>query len=197
MLKVGIIIGTTRPNRNGEAVGKWVYQLTKRRTDAEFVLLDLKDFDLPLLDEPMSASFGQYHNAHTKKWSEAISACDAFIFITAEYNHSVTGALKNAIDYLSNEWKNKAAGFVGYGGLGGARAIEHLRAIMGELEIADVRTQVSLSLMTDFEHFQVFKPASFHEKSVHKMLDEVIAWGTALQLVRTEKRIAQWSEESL
>jgi NAD(P)H-dependent FMN reductase len=98
--------------------------------------------------------------------------------------YSTSGALKNAIDYLSKEWKNKSAGFVGYGGLGAARAIEHLRSIMGELSIADVRTQVSFSLMTDFENFYVFKPATYHENNLNKMLDELIAWGKALKTLR-------------
>jgi NAD(P)H-dependent FMN reductase len=187
MLKVGIIIGSTRPNRNGGAVGNWVYQIAKNRDDAEFELVDLKEFDLPLLDEPMSASFGQYSKPHTLKWAKTIASLDAFIFVSPEYNHSTTGALKNAIDFLSNEWKNKAAGFVGYGSLGAARAIEHLRGIMGELGIADVRTQVSLSLRTDFENYHTFKPDSFHEKNLNKMLDELISWGNALKLLREEQ----------
>ena len=168
MIKVAIILGSTRPNRNGEGVAKWVYELSKSRDDAEFELIDLKDFDLPLLDEPMPPSMGQYTKPHTKKWAETISSFDGYVFVTPEYNHSTSGALKNAIDFLYKEWNNKSAGFVGYGGLGGARAIEHLRLIMAELQIADVRAQVSLSLITDFENYHVFKPASFHQKKFIK-----------------------------
>ena len=193
-MKIAIIIGSTRPNRNGEAVGKWVYQMAKTRNDAKFELVDLKDYNLPLFDEPLSPSFGQYSQPHTKRWAATIASFDAFVFVTPEYNHSTSGALKNAIDFLSNEWKNKSAGFVGYGGVGGARAIEHLRSIMGELEIADVRTQVSLSLMTDFENFRHFKPAPYHEKFLNKMLDEVIAWGKALKRVRQEQAEAVFAE---
>ena len=187
MIKVAIILGSTRPNRNGEGVAKWVYELSQSRDDAEFQLVDIKDFDLPLLDEPAPPSMGQYTKSHTKKWAETIASFDGYVFVTPEYNHSTSGALKNAIDYLYKEWNNKSAGFVGYGGMGGARAIEHLRLIMAELQIADVRAQVSLSLITDFENYHVFKPAPFHQKEVHKMFDQVIAWARALKLLRTEE----------
>ena len=187
MIKVAIILGSTRPNRNGEAVAKWVYELSKNRDDAEFQLIDLKDFDLPLLDEPMPPSMGQYTKSHTKKWAETIVSFDAYVFVTPEYNHSTSGALKNAIDYLYKEWNNKSAGFVGYGGVGAVRAIEHLRLIMAELQIADVRAQVSLSMITDFENYHVFKPAPSHQRNVHQMLDQVIAWANVLKLLRTEE----------
>jgi NAD(P)H-dependent FMN reductase len=158
-------------------VARWVYEIGGSRGDAEFELVDIKDYDLPLLDEPMSAIFGQYSNDHTKAWSAKIASFDAFVFVTPEYNHATSGALKNAIDYLYNEWNNKAAGFVGYGGAGGTRAVENLRLVMGELMVADVRAQVALSLYTDFENFSVFKAAPHQEKSVHDVLDQVIAWG--------------------
>jgi NAD(P)H-dependent FMN reductase len=184
MNKIAIIIGSTRPGRNGEAVAKWVYELSKKRSDAEFELVDLLDFNLPMLDEPAPPSMGQYTQPHTKAWSEKIASFDGFIFVTPEYNHATSGALKNAIDFLYNEWSNKAAGFVGYGGLGGARAVENLRLIMGELQVADVRAQVALSLFTDFENFSVFKPADHHEASVNTLFDQVIAWSGALKPLR-------------
>ena len=187
MINVAIILGSTRPNRNGEAVATWVYELSKSRDDAEFELIDLKDFDLPLLDEPAPPSMGQYTKSHTKKWAETIASFDGYVFVTPEYNHSTSGALKNAIDFLYKEWNNKSAGFVGYGGSGAVRAVEHLRLIMAELQIADVRAQVSLSLITDFENYHVFKPAPSHQKNVHQMLDQVIAWANVLQLLRTEQ----------
>jgi len=193
-MRIAIIIGSTRPNRNGEAVGKWVYEFANKRDDAEFELIDLKDFHLPLLDEPLSPSMGQYSNSHTKKWAETISSFDAYVFVTPEYNHSVPAALKNGIDFLYKEWNNKSAGFVGYGAAGAIRAIEHLRLSMTELQIADVRTQVSLSLVTDFENFHVFKPAHYHERNLHKMLDEVVAWGKALKELRSEEAVTSLSE---
>ena len=186
MLRVAIIVGSTRPGRKGEAVARWVYEIASSRGDAEFELVDIKDYDLPLLDEPSSAIFGRYSNDHTKAWSVKIASFDAFVFVTPEYNHATSGALKNAIDYLYLEWNNKAAGFVGYGGAGGTRAVENLRLVMGELMVADVRAQVALSLFTDFENFSVFKPASHHEKAVHGMLDQVIAWGGALRSLRAQ-----------
>jgi len=186
MLRVAIIVGSTRPGRKGEAVARWVYKIAGSRSDAEFELVDIKAYDLPLLDEPLSATFGQYSRDHTKAWSVKIASFDAFVFVTPEYNHATSGALKNAIDYLYKEWNNKAAGFVGYGGAGGTRAVENLRLVMGELMVADVRAQVALSLYTDFENFSVFKPAPHHEKSVHDVLDQVIAWGGVLRVLREQ-----------
>jgi NAD(P)H-dependent FMN reductase len=184
MVRIAIIIGSTRPGRKAEAVAKWVYEIARMRSDAEFELVDIKDFNLPLLDEPMPPMMGQYTHQHTKDWSAKIASFDAYVFVTPEYNHGTSGALKNAIDYLYKEWVNKSAGFVGYGGASGTRAVENLRLVMGELQVADVRAQVGLSLLTDFENFSVFKPAPHHEKSVSHMLDQVIAWGGALKKLR-------------
>jgi NAD(P)H-dependent FMN reductase len=104
--------------------------------------------------------------------------------VTPEYNHSTSGALKNAIDFLYAEWNNKAAGFVSYGSAGGTRAVEHLRLVMAELQVADVRAQVALSLFTDFENFSNFAPAPHHEPALGVVLDQVLAWSTALAEVR-------------
>ncbi|HST11342.1 MAG TPA: NAD(P)H-dependent oxidoreductase [Terriglobales bacterium] len=161
--------------------------MAKKRSDAEFELVDLKDFNLPHLDEPMPPSLGQYTQPHTSAWAAKIDSFDAYVFVTPEYNHATSGALKNAIDFLYNEWVNKAAGFVGYGGALGARAVENLRLVMGELQVADVKAQVGLSLFTDFENFSVFKPAPQQEKSVTAMLNQVIAWGGALKLLREKQ----------
>src|SRR5947208_14506956 len=114
---------------------------------------------------------GQYTHDHTKRWSEKIASFDGYVFVTPEYNHATSGALKNAIDFLYHEWNNKAAGFVGYGSAGGVRAVENLRLIMGELQVADVRAQVQLSLFTDFVNYSEFKPHERHETSVNGMLD--------------------------
>lgn len=184
MTKIAIIIGSTRPGRNGEAVANWVYEISKKRTDAEFELVDIADYNLPLLDEPYPAMMHQYTKDHTKAWSAKISEFDGFIFVTPEYNHSTSGALKNAIDYLSLEWNNKAAGFVSYGSAGGVRAVEHLRLIAGELQMADVRSQVTLSLFTDFVNMSEFKPAGLHETTVVSLFDQVIAWSNALKTLR-------------
>jgi NAD(P)H-dependent FMN reductase len=187
MLKIVIILGSTRPGRNGEAVSKWVNEIAKKRSDANFELVDIKDFNLPLLDEPIPPSQGQYSKEHTKTWSAKIDSFDAYVFVTAEYNHGIPGALKNAIDFLFKEWNNKVAGFVGYGSAGGVRAVEQLRLVMAELKVPTVRSQVQLSLFTDFENFTKFKPAPFQEKAANIMLDEVIAWGGALKAFRLQK----------
>lgn len=196
MIKIAIIIGSTRPNRNGEAVAKWVYENTQTRNDATFELVDIKDYNLPLLDEPMPPSIGHYSEEHTKIWSEKIASFDGYIFVTPDYNRSVPAALKNAIDFLYNEWTNKAAGFVGYSGNGSVRAIENLRIIMSELQIADVRSQVNLSLMTDFKNFREFNPAPFHLGILMNMIDQVIAWGRLLKDFRAKQTttIADYSE---
>jgi NAD(P)H-dependent FMN reductase len=187
MIKIAIIIGSTRPGRKGEAVAKWAYEIARQRRDAEFELVDIKDFDLPLLDEPMPPIMGQYTQDHTKRWSAKIASFDAYVFVTPEYNHATSAALKNAIDFLYSEWVNKAAGFVAYGAASGTRAVENLRLVMGELQVATVRAQVGLSLFTDFENFNVFKPAPMQEKSVNAMLDQLIAWGGALKTLREKQ----------
>ncbi len=183
MTRIGIILGSTRPGRNGEAVARWVYDLAAKRGDAEFELIDLADYPLPHLDEPVPPSLGQYTKDHTRAWAAKVAEFDGYVFVTPEYNHGTSGALKNAIDFLYAEWNNKAAGFVGYGSAGGVRAVEHLRLVMAEVQVATVRNQVMLSLRDDFENYSVFKPREFHEKT----LDQVIAWGGALRALR-EKR---------
>jgi NAD(P)H-dependent FMN reductase len=187
MLKIAIVTGSTRPGRNNEGVANWVYRVAKERRDGEFELVDIASYNLPLLDEPMPPLLAQYSHEHTKTWSDKIASFDAYVFVTPEYNHSTSGALKNAIDYLFREWTNKAAGFVSYGGhVGGARAVEHLRLIMAEVMVATVRAQVLLSLYIDFENFKTFKPSPSREKELHAMLDQVVAWGGAMKTLRVE-----------
>jgi NAD(P)H-dependent FMN reductase len=184
MTRIGIILGSTRPGRNGEQVAKWVYDLASRRSDAEFELVDLADYPLPHLDEPLPPSVGRYHNEHTKQWAAKIGSFDGFVIVTPEYNHGTSGVLKNALDFLYAEWNNKAVGFVSYGGTGGARAVEHLRLVSGELQMADVRQQVVLSLVTEFENYSTFKPGDYNLAPLSTMLDQVVAWSTALAPLR-------------
>jgi NAD(P)H-dependent FMN reductase len=184
MTKIGIIIGSTRPGRNGEAVAKWVHEVASRRTDAEFELVDLLDYKLPHLDEALPPSLGQYTQPHTLAWAEKIASFDGFVIVTPEYNHSTSAALKNAIDFLFAEWNNKAVGFVSYGSVGGARAVEHLRLVAGELMMADVRAQLALSLATDFEAYSKFLPNERHEQTLSTVLDQVVSWSDALAHLR-------------
>ena len=184
-LRIAIIIGSTRPGRNGKAVADWVLNRASAREGVSYELVDLADFPLPHLDEAMPPSFGQYAGEHTKRWAETIDQYDGFVFVTPEYNHSISGVLKNAIDYLYGEWNNKAAAFVSYGSLGGARAIEHLRGICSELQIAHVRTQLSFSLFTDFENFSTFAPGAQHDDGSVNMFSQLEAWAGALKPLRS------------
>ncbi len=188
MLRIAIITGSTRPGRQSEVVARWVLDIAMRRRDAEFELVDIAQHNLPLFDEPMPPSLGQYTREHTRKWAAKIASFDGYVFVTPEYNHGYPAALKNAIDFLYAEWNNKAAGFVSYGGVGGVRAVEQLRLVMSELEVADVRNQVILSLLTDFENFTTFKPQPRHVGEVQVLLDQVIAWSSALQPLRIASR---------
>jgi NAD(P)H-dependent FMN reductase len=184
MTSIAIIIGSTRPGRNGEAVARWVYENAAGRADADYELVDLKDFPLPHLDEAAPAAMGQYANEHTKKWAAKIAQFDGYIFVTPEYNHSTSAALKNAIDYLFAEWTNKAAGFVSYGVYGGSRAVEHLRLVLSQLQVATVSNHVGLNLATDFENHTTFAPAQHQTAALAGVFDQVKLWSKALEQVR-------------
>ena len=190
MPRIGVILGSTRPGRRGEQVARWVMDIAHRRSDGEFELVDLADYPLPHLDEPLPPSMGQYQNAHTQRWAATIGRFDGFVFVTPEYNHSTSGVLKNAIDYLYAEWNNKAMGVVSYGAVGGARAAEHLRLVGGELQMADVRTNVALSLFTDFEKFTDLAPGPHQVEALETLLSQVIAWSDALAPLRASLRAA-------
>jgi len=188
MLKIAIIVGSTRSGRKGDAIARWAYEIARRRTDADFALLDIASFNLPVLDEPVPPmSSDEYTHQHTRAWSAAIASFDGYVFVTPEYNHGTSGALKNAIDFLYREWSDKAAGFIGYGFTMGARAIENLRLVMASLQVATVRPQVGLSLFTDFERSEVFKPTEKLEQTVNGLLDHVISWSGALKPLRKQK----------
>lgn len=178
MLKIGIILGSTREGRVSPQVGAWIKDLADKRGDAAYEIVDIADYNLPLMGEAGGELAG------VNAWSEKINSLDGFVFVTQEYNHSIAASLKNALDYLREEWNNKAAGIVSYGSVGGARAAEHLRGILGELQVADVRVHPALSLFTDFENFSHFQPQANQVTSVNDMLDQVIAWSEALKTVR-------------
>lgn len=175
-LNIGIILGSTRQGRVSPQVGSWVKEIADKRGDANYEIIDIADFKLPFLGEADSPGIAA--------WNEKLNSLDGFIFIVQEYNHSITGALKNALDLAREPWNNKAAGIVSYGSTGGARAAEHLRGIMGELMIADVRVHPTLSLFTDFENGTVFKPQDLHLDNVNAMIDQVLSWSGALKTIR-------------
>lgn len=173
-LNIGIILGSTREGRLSPQVGEWVKEIADQRGDANYEIVDIKDFNLPFLGEEAPG---------IAAWNEKLAGLDGFIFIVQEYNHSITGALKNALDLAREGWNNKAAGIVSYGSTGGARAAEHLRGILGELMVADVRTHPTLSLFLDFED-GVFKPQDLHLDNIQLMLDQVNTWSKALKTIR-------------
>ncbi|HJP73413.1 MAG TPA: NAD(P)H-dependent oxidoreductase [Pseudonocardiaceae bacterium] len=196
MIRIAIVVGSTRPRRRGELVARWVGEVADEyltshpeADDVEFETVDIAEQQLPLLDEPIPAAIGDYSNSHTKRWASLIGSFDGFIFVTPEYNHSVPAALKNALDYLFAEWNDKAAGFVSYGLHGGTRAVEHLRLVMAELKIADVRTQVALSLFNDFAITDLTQPGELtpgdHQReTLNRLVGEVITWASALKPLR-------------
>jgi len=187
MTKIGIITGSTRPGRNSLQVAQWVKDIADKRGDAEYEIVDLAEFNLPMYAEPIPAGGSQdYQTPEAIPWAKKIKELDGYVFICPEYNHGVTSALKNAIDYLYPEWNNKAAGIVSYGSSGGVRAAEALRIILAELQVATVRTHVAMSLFTDFVKMHEFKPADFHEKSVTTLLDQVNAWTNAFEPLRNK-----------
>ncbi|AQQ53165.1 NADPH-dependent FMN reductase [Planococcus lenghuensis] len=187
MTKIGIITGSTRPGRNSLQVAEWVKGIADKRRDAEYEVVDLADFNLPMYAEPISAAYSQdYQTPEAIPWSQKIAELDGYVFICPEYNHGVTSALKNAIDYLYVEWNNKAAGIVSYGSSGGVRAAESLRIILAELQVASVRAHPAMSLFTDFINMSEFKPADFHEGSVSMLLDQVNAWTNAFEPLRNK-----------
>ncbi|MEC0245412.1 NAD(P)H-dependent oxidoreductase [Paenibacillus chitinolyticus] len=178
-LRIGIIFGSTRQGRVSPQVGEWVKGITDKRADAEYEIVDIREYQLPFYGE------GNGEEPGSKEWQQTIDRLDGYVFIVQEYNHSITGALKNALDSAYKEWNNKAAGIISYGSAGGARAAEHLRGILGELSVADVRVNPTFSLFTEFEQYKTFKPSDLHANNVNAMLDQVIAWSGALKSLRT------------
>lgn len=187
-LRIGIIIGSTRPTRVGDQVAAWVKEQGERLSDSQFEVIDLAEVNLPLLDEPYSASMGNYQNDHTKAFAARIAPLDAFIFVTPEYNHAPSSALINALSYIYAEWNDKSAALVSYGfTANGARAAAILRSMFGELQLADVRQQLALSIPAEFENYSTFAPGEHNVAALGTLLEQLESWGRALQGVRAEK----------
>lgn len=157
-------------------MGEWIEGIADKRGDADYEIVDIADYNLPFL--------GTTDGSEAGPWNEKLASLDGFVFIVQEYNHNITGVLKNALDFARENWYHKAAGIVSYGSTGGARAAEHLRGICGELKISDVRTHPTLSLFTDFLNTSEFKPVELHLNNVNTMLEEVTAWSGALKTLR-------------
>ncbi|MDM5334925.1 NADPH-dependent FMN reductase [Ureibacillus composti] len=187
MVKIGILTGSTRDSRVNSQVAEWVKSIADKRGDADYELVDIKDYNLPRFNEPIPAIMSQdYTTPKAHIWSKKITELDGFIFVTPEYNKAITSGLKDAIDYLYVEWNNKAAGIVSYGSTLGVTATNDLRLILSVPKVAVVGPSVAMSLFTDFQDMREFTPASFHEDSLNKVLDDVVAWSTALKTIRNK-----------
>lgn len=184
-LCIAVIIASSRPQRVGPTVAEWVMAGTTDREGARYELVDLAEQDLPNLDEPEPASSGRYTQDHTRAWSEKVSGFDGFVFVTPEYNRGMPGQLKNALDFLYREWNDKAAGLVVYGSSGGLRVAEQLKSVLGELQVATVRAQVSLSIYDDMEDFTVMSPRDFQAGNLQEMLRQTERWAGALATLRS------------
>ena len=185
MLKIGIITGSTRQNRKSLKIATKLKKWADKRGDAEYELVDLADFNLPMYNEPIAALYSQdYQAPEARSWSEKIDSLDGFIFVVPEYNHGIPSVLKNAIDYLYHEYTDKVAGIVSYGSLGGTRAAESLRLILAGFQIATISTSLSLSIRTDFDSEEQFTPADLHEGIFNKLVDRLLSWGEPLKIIR-------------
>lgn len=200
-IRTAIVVGSTRPGRRGSAVARWAEQVAARHPAvaegrATVEIVDVAEFGLPLLDEPVPAMFGDYRHRHTRRWAETIGPFDAFVFVTPEYNHSLPAALKNAIDYLYAEWEGKPAGLIGYGIHGATRAIDHLRLVLAEVRAVVVPTQTALAIFTEFDFTGfdpadptaagILRPGADQETTLTAMFDELVAWGHAARSLRLD-----------
>ncbi|RST86731.1 NADPH-dependent oxidoreductase [Aquibium carbonis] len=178
---IQIVVASTREGRIGRSVADWVFEVGRERGGAEIELVDLKDVALPMFDEPNHPRLGQYMNDHTKRWSAKVAGADAFIFVTPEYNHSFPASLKNAIDYLHNEWLYKPVGFVSYGGVAaGTRAVQALKPVLAALQMIPVLEGVSIP----FVHTNLGADGRFNAP-------DGLADATKLMFARTEFWIAR------
>ncbi|WP_131736296.1 NADPH-dependent FMN reductase [Actinomadura roseirufa] len=184
MTNIAIIVGSTRPGRIGRDVADWVHGIAAKRADAKYEIVDLADQDLPLYDEELPAAVGQYAREHTKRWAEVVRRFDGYLVVTPEYNHAPPAALKNAFDLVYAEWGNKAVGFVGYGAVGGARAVEHLKQVATEVSLASVAAQVTLLIPGDFPAYPAFSPLEHREAELERVLNQLESWSKALATVR-------------
>jgi NAD(P)H-dependent FMN reductase len=189
MTKIQIILGSTRQGRIGRSIADWVTEVAKKNTDAEFELVDLADWKLPLFDEPTSPMMGRRDSEHSSKWSEQISKADGFIFVTPEYNHSFPAALKNALDYLNAEWANKPVALVSYGFAGGTRAIESLHPVLAELLLRPVKPNVNITIgMNNYSEtgqlVGLEEIAQKNEATLSAATASVVAWAEKLSKLR-------------
>lgn len=184
MTKIQILTSTTRPGRVSIQVAQWALEQAQKRSDAEFELVDIADFNLPMYDEPIPPKAHNYQHDYTKKWAEKVEQADGYIIVTGEYNHGMPAALKNALDYVYAEWNNKSLGIISYGSAGGVRAAEHLRGVAGELQLADISNQLVIFGHTNIENWTTFVPDEKLEQNLVGVFDKTIEWANALAPLR-------------
>ena len=193
--RIGIIIGSTREGRFGDKPAQWIYEIAKRRGDIDVELVDLRDFPLPFFDEVASPLWVPSKDETAQKWQKKVESFDGFIFTAAEYNRGPTAVLKNALDYAYPQWVKKTAAFVGYGGVGGARAVEQLRLHAVELQMAPVRVGVHIQwgVMSEvMEGKKKLADFDFLNQTGRDLLDQLVWWTKALKEAReTEAQTAQ------
>jgi NAD(P)H-dependent FMN reductase len=185
--KIGIVISTTRPARFADNPTNWLMAIAAKREDAEFEVVDLRDYPMPFFEENGSPFYVPVQNEVAQKWGAKMASLDGYVFITAEYNHSISGALKNALDYAYAEFNRKAASFVAYGGTGGARAVEHLRGILAELQVASMKFPVHIGMTEMLGIMREGKTMAdfpYLDDGATKMLDELVWWVSALKSAR-------------
>lgn len=189
-LRIAVIIGSTRPNRFSEKPAQWIFDIAKKLPGTEVELIDLRDHPLPFFDEPKSPSManGDYGREDLNAWAKLIGSFDAYVMVSPEYNHGTSAVLKNALDVVYGEWNNKSVGFVSYGSVGGARAVEQLRLVAIELQMAPVRQGVHIPANVVFGGPDAWNDeAKAHlQKSADTMLSQVVMWGNALKAARAQ-----------
>ena len=187
MPKLNVIVASTRPGRVGFPVAQWFTELAVAHGGFEVELVDLAEFDLPLLDEPNHPRLGQYVHQHTKDWSASVSAADAFVFVTPEYNYGMPASLKNAIDYLHSEWQYKPVGFVSYGGVSaGTRAVQMTKQVVTTLKMTSVNEAVAIPFVTQFlDDDGAIRANETMEGAAKAMLDELLRYANALAPLRS------------
>lgn len=187
--RIAIILSTTRATRFADIPARWLLDQTGERGDMAVELLDLRDYPMPFFDETASNAWVPSQNEIARAWQRKVAEFDGYVFVTAEYNRSIPAVLKNALDYAYPEWNRKPAAFLGYGSVGGARAVEQLRLICVEPQMAPTRTGVHLQGADFLAAWQEGKPLydlPYLAQNAATMLDELHWWATALSRARAE-----------
>tara|TARA_B100000378_G_scaffold210815_2_gene173825 strand:+ start:472 stop:1047 length:576 start_codon:yes stop_codon:yes gene_type:complete len=185
--RIGIIVGSTREGRFADHPLNWYLDIIKDRDDADFEVVDLRDYPMPFFEEKMSPAWVPPENEVARRWGETLESLDGFVFTVAEYNHSVTGVLKNALDYAYKEFNRKPATFIGYGGTGGARAVEQLRLILAELQVASLKHNVHIGmveLLGILREGKTMADFPYLIDSARTMTDDLVWWTNALKTAR-------------